>query len=114
MFDGEHGIALHRMQRYQSSSRDEGEVSRFFSSCGGNLGYILELWLGWPFKTRACAATSRLLSSSEGHLRNLLDAWQGNRDASRDEAGDPGSLSSGHRDTGIPINYQEESGIITV
>ena len=30
-------------QGNQASSRGKGEVSWFFSSCGGNLGYILEL-----------------------------------------------------------------------
>ena len=34
-------------------------------------------------------------------------------DASRGEAGDPASLSSCHSDIGIPINFQEESGIVT-
>ena len=34
------------------------------------------------------------------------------RDASRCEVGDPGTLSSCHTDIGIPINFQEESGII--
>ena len=43
---------------------------------------------------------------------NLLEAWQGNTDASRGEAGDPGSVSSCHSDIGIPINFQEDSGII--
>ena len=43
MFDGEPGTALHAMQGNQASSRREGEVSWFFSSCGGNLVYILEL-----------------------------------------------------------------------
>ena len=43
---------------------------------------------------------------------NLLEAWQVNRDASGSEAGDPGSLSRCHRDTGIPINFQEDSGIV--
>ena len=33
--------------------------------------------------------------------------------ASQVEAGDPGSLSSCHSDTGIPINFQEVTGIIT-
>ena len=56
---------------------------------------------------------SGLLSSYEGHLRNLLEAWQGNTDASRGETGDPGSLSSCHSDIGIPINFQEEPGIVT-
>ena len=49
----------------------------------------------------------------EVHLRNLFEAWQANRDASQGEAGDPGSLSRCHSDIGIPINFQEESGIVT-
>ena len=54
-----------------------------------------------------------LQSSYEAHIRNLLEAWQGNTDASRDEAGDGGSLSSCHSDIGLPINFQRESGIVT-
>ena len=113
MFDGEHGKTLHAMQGNRASSRGKGEVSWFFSSCGGNLGYILELRRRWPFKTRVCSATSGLLSTYEGHLRNLFEAWQDNRTISRGEVGDPGSLSSSHRDTGIRINFQDESGIVT-
>ena len=41
MFDGEHGIALYAMQQNLASSRAEGEVSCFFSSCIMNLGYFL-------------------------------------------------------------------------
>ena len=82
MFYGEHGIALHGMQGNQASSCCGWEVSWFFSSCGGNLGYILELQRGSPFKTRVCSVTSGLLSSYEGHHINLLEAWQFNRDAS--------------------------------
>ena len=67
---------------------------------------------GMALQTRFCAATSGLLSSFEGHLGILLEAWQGNRDMSRGEAGDPGSLSSCHSDIGIPIDFQEESGIV--
>ena len=46
MFDGKRGIAPHAMQGNQASSRDEGEISWFFSCCGGNLVYILEFWWG--------------------------------------------------------------------
>ena len=60
MFDWEHGIALQAMQGNQASSCGEGEVSYIFSSCGGNLGYILELRREWAFKTRVCSATSGL------------------------------------------------------
>ena len=44
---------------------------------------------------------------------NLLEAWQGNMDASQQEAGNTGSLSSFHSDIRIPINFQQESGIVT-
>ena len=50
MFDGEYRNALHAMQQNQSSSRGEGEVSWFFISCGGTMGYIFELRQEWPFK----------------------------------------------------------------
>ena len=96
-----------------ASSHGKWEVSWFSSSCGENLEYLLELQWGWPFKTLVCSVTSGLLSSYKGHLRNLFEAWQGNRDASRGEAGDPGPLSSCHNDIGIPIHSQEESGTIT-
>ena len=46
MFDWEQGIALQDMQGYWASNPGKGEVSWFFSSCGGNLGYILELRWG--------------------------------------------------------------------
>ena len=113
MFDWEHGIALHAMHGTWASSRSEGDVSWVFSSCGRNLGYILELQRGWSYETLVCSAKSRLLSSYEGHHTNLNKAWQDNTDASGHEAGDGGSLSTWHNDIGIPINFQEESGIDT-
>ena len=57
--------------------------------------------------------TSGLLSSYKEHLRNQLEAWQGNTDTSRREVGDPAALSHCHSDTGIPINVQQELGIVT-
>ena len=74
MFDGDYGIVLHTVQGNRASSRGEGEVSWFLSCCSGNLGYILELQWGWPFKTRVCSVASVLVSSYEGHLRNLFEA----------------------------------------
>ena len=59
------------MEGNQASSPFKGYVSWYFSSCGGNLGYILELQRGWPFETPLCKAKSGLLSSYDGHLRNL-------------------------------------------
>ena len=43
MFDRKYGIALHAMQENQASFHGNVEVSWFFSSCIGNLGYILDL-----------------------------------------------------------------------
>ena len=63
MFDWEHGIALHPMQGIWASSPAERDVSWDFSSCGRNLGSILELQQEWPFETPVCSAKSGLLSS---------------------------------------------------
>ena len=71
MFYWELEIALHPMQGNRASSLGEQKVSWVSSSWGRNLGYILELWRGWPFETRACSETSGLLSSYDGQLSNL-------------------------------------------
>ena len=64
-------IALLPMQGKQVSYPSVGYVSWDFSSCGRNLGYILELQRGWPFETPLCSVKPGLLSSNDGHLRNL-------------------------------------------
>ena len=51
MLHWEHGIGLHSMQGIRALTPAEGDVSWDFSSCGRNLGYILELQQGWPFET---------------------------------------------------------------
>ena len=71
VFNWEYDIALHEMQGNQASSPSEGYVSWDISSCGRNVGYILELQRGWPFETPLCSVKSGLLSSNDGHLRNL-------------------------------------------
>ena len=71
VFDWEFGIALHAMQGNRASFPSEGDVSYDFSSCGRNLGCILELQRGWPFETPLCSAKSGILCSYEGHFRNL-------------------------------------------
>ena len=71
VFNWEYNIALHEMQGNQASSPSEGYVSWDFSSCGRNVGYILELQRGCPFETPLCSAKSGLLSIYDGHLWNL-------------------------------------------
>ena len=113
MFDWENTIALHAIQLNRASSRGEGKVSWDFSSCGRHLGYILKLQRGWPFETRVCSATLGLLSSYDGHLGKLYYAWQENTDTSGCEPGGQVSLISWHSYIGIPINFHEETGIVT-
>ena len=50
VYDWEHGIALHPIQGIRPLTPAEGDVSWDFSSCSRNVGYILELQRGWPFK----------------------------------------------------------------
>ena len=71
MFNWEYDIALHEMQGNQASSPGEGYVSWDLTSCGRNVGYILELQRGGPLETPLCSAKSELLSSYVGHVRNL-------------------------------------------
>ena len=71
MFDWENAIALDTMKGNRASSRREEKVSRVFSSCGRNLGYILELRRGCPFGTVVGTVKSGHLSRYEGQLRNV-------------------------------------------
>ena len=75
--------------------------------------YILELRRGWPFETRVCSAKSGLLSSYDRLLGKLNFAGQENTDASGGEAGGQASLISWHSYIGIPINFHEESVLVT-
>ena len=113
VFDWKHGTTQHGIQGNWASSCGEGEVSWVFSSCGRHLGYILELRRGWPFETRVCSAKSGLLSRYDGQLGKLNLAGQENTDASGGEVGGQASLISWHSYIGIPINFHEESGIVT-
>ena len=71
VFNWVYDSALHEMQGNQTSSPSEWYVSLHFSSCGRNVGYILELQRGWPFETPLGSAKSELLYSYDGQLRNL-------------------------------------------
>ena len=71
VFDLENAIALDTMQGNRASSLSEGNVSWVFSSCGRNLGYILQLWRRCPFETGVCSVKSAHLSRYDGQLRNV-------------------------------------------
>ena len=63
VFDWEHGLAMHSMQGILASSSTQGNISRDFSTCSRNLGYIVELQQGWPFETPLCSVKSGHLCS---------------------------------------------------
>ena len=67
MFDWEKVIALDTVQGNRASSARQGKVSWVFSSCGRNLGYILELRRGCPFETGIYSVKSGHLSRYEGN-----------------------------------------------
>ena len=69
--DWENAFALDTMQGNRASSRGKRKVSWVFSSCGRNLGYILELRRGCPFETGVCSVKSGHLSRYDGQLRNV-------------------------------------------
>ena len=75
--------------------------------------YILELQRGWTFEIRVRSVKSGLLCSYDRHLGKLNYAWQENTEASGGEAGGQASLISWHSYIDIPINFHEESGIVT-
>ena len=58
VFDWEIAIALDTVQGSRASSGLEEKVSWVFSSCGRNMGYILELRRGGPFETGVCSVKS--------------------------------------------------------
>ena len=53
------------------------------------------------------------LSRYDGHLGKLNEPWKDNMDASGCDSGGQASLISWHSYIGIPINFHEESGIVT-
>ena len=75
--------------------------------------YILEVRRGWSFETWVCSVKSGLQSSYDGHLGKLNYALQENTYTSGGEPGSQDSLVSWHSYIGIPVNFHEESGIVT-
>ena len=112
VFDWEHGTPQHEMQGNRASSCGEGEVSWVFSSCGRHLVYILELRrnghlkLGFVQRSRGSCLVmtdiSEVILCLAGKYRRF---WRW--------AGWPRVIISWRSYLGIPINFHEESGIVT-
>ena len=69
MFDWEPTVCLHAMQGNRVSSLLKGEISWFFLSCGGKLGYILELQQGWQIKIRGFSGRLNRAFRGPFHLK---------------------------------------------
>ena len=72
-FKKERGIYLETLQWERTSSRNDGETSWFFSSCGR----ILEFRQGTQRTTRGAPGKSSLHWSCEGDLGIALESLQG-------------------------------------
>ena len=80
------GISLETLQQKRASSRIEGRISLFFSSCGRKLGFPLELRWGPPGPALVYSGKSSLHASSEGPHRIPLQSVPGPRSSSGAEA----------------------------
>ena len=76
-------------------------------------GVYSRVTAGMALQNSCLFSDVRTLFSCKGHLRILPEGWQRNRDASRGKVRDPVSRSSFHSDIGFPINFQEESVIVS-
>ena len=76
------GISLETLQWKRASSRIEGRISWFCSSCGRKLGVPLELWQGPQGTTRVASLKSSLHVSWERTLGIPLQSVQGPRSSS--------------------------------
>ena len=66
-------MALESLQGNQASSRIEGGISWFFSCCGGNLCFPLELQQGSQVTSNVASGKSSLHSNSKGEGGNALE-----------------------------------------
>ena len=73
----EGGISLKMLQPKRASSRIDGRISWFFSSCGRKLGVPLELRLRRQVPDHVSSGKSSLHASCEGPLGIPLQSVQG-------------------------------------
>ena len=89
----------------RASSRVEGIISWFFSSCTRKLGVTLELQRGPHGPTRVASGKSSLHARCVGPLRIPLQSVPSPRSSSGAEAGTSGFLSSADIDFGVPLEF---------
>ena len=82
-FKRECGVSVQTLLWKSASSRIEGIISWFFSSCGGKRGVPLELQRGSQGLVRVASDNSGLFSSYEGPVGIPLESLLVNRSVSR-------------------------------
>ena len=105
----EGAISLEIPQWKRASSRVEGRISWFFSSCSRNLGVPLELRLGPQGPYYVASGKSSLHASCEGPLRIPLQSVPGSRSSSGVVAKTSVFPSNADMDLGVPIEFQQWS-----
>ena len=105
-FRRESGICLETLLWNWASSRVEGRISWFFSSCGRKLGVPLKLRWGPQGPAHVASEKLGLFSSCEGHVGIPLKSLPVNRAVSRVQSGNSVFLSGSDRDLGLFIKVQ--------
>ena len=89
----------------RASSRIEGRISWFFSSCNSKRGVPLELRWVPQGPSHVASGKSSLHASCEGPLGIPLQSFPGSRSSS----GTSGFLSSADMDLSVPMEFQQGS-----
>ena len=92
-----------------ASSRAEGRISLFFTSCGSKFGVPLELQRGPQGPARGASGRSSLHVSCEGPLGIPLLSLLGPRSSSGVQAIISGFLSSADMDLGVSLEFPQGS-----
>ena len=101
------GISLETLQWKRTSSRIEGRISLFFSSCSSKRGVPLDLRRGPQGLASFASAKSILHASCEEPLRISLQSLLGLRSSSGAEARTSGFFSSADMDLGVPVEFPQ-------
>ena len=102
----EGGISLKTRQQKRASSRVEGRISCFFSSCGGKLAVPLELRRGPQEPPHVASGKSSFHVSCKGPLGIPLQRCWG-RSSSGVEARTLCFLSCADMYLGVPLEFQQ-------
>ena len=105
----EGAISLETPHWKRASSRFEGRISWFFSSCSRKLGVPLELQWGPHGPARVASGKSSLHVRCVGPLRITLQSVLSPSSSSGAEARTSGFHSSADMDFGVPMEFQKGS-----